>query len=143
MPFWLYDVLFIVLIVLFVLVVSDHGAVVHWSRARALVVLILATVLMAACADLSTEHIKPIISNSSVSQVHFYFILYYILFYFTEFLNKVNYTFKNTLFKLFLHLFYMQNLFYFMISMLYWFDRYFYITIYYKMNVFPIFIFHN
>ncbi|XP_058629459.1 cation/H+ exchanger protein 1 isoform X2 [Onychostoma macrolepis] len=51
--------------------VSDHGAVVHWSRARALVVLILATVLMAACADLSTEHIKPIISNSSVSQ---YFI---------------------------------------------------------------------
>uniref|UniRef100_A0A673K2P6 Low affinity vacuolar monovalent cation/H(+) antiporter-like n=1 Tax=Sinocyclocheilus rhinocerous TaxID=307959 RepID=A0A673K2P6_9TELE len=50
---------------------ADHGAVVHWSRARALVVLILATVLMAACADLSTEHIKPIISNSSVSQ---YFI---------------------------------------------------------------------
>ncbi|XP_016126346.1 low affinity vacuolar monovalent cation/H(+) antiporter-like isoform X1 [Sinocyclocheilus grahami] len=52
-------------------VISDHGAVVHWSRARALLVLILATVLMAACADLSTEHIKPIISNSSVSQ---YFI---------------------------------------------------------------------
>uniref|UniRef100_A0A672L487 Low affinity vacuolar monovalent cation/H(+) antiporter-like n=1 Tax=Sinocyclocheilus grahami TaxID=75366 RepID=A0A672L487_SINGR len=50
---------------------ADHGAVVHWSRARALLVLILATVLMAACADLSTEHIKPIISNSSVSQ---YFI---------------------------------------------------------------------
>uniref|UniRef100_A0A671QZF9 Low affinity vacuolar monovalent cation/H(+) antiporter-like n=1 Tax=Sinocyclocheilus anshuiensis TaxID=1608454 RepID=A0A671QZF9_9TELE len=49
----------------------DHGAVVHWSRSRAVVVLILATVMMAACADLSTEHIKPIISNSSVSQ---YFI---------------------------------------------------------------------
>uniref|UniRef100_A0A673J1H6 Low affinity vacuolar monovalent cation/H(+) antiporter-like n=1 Tax=Sinocyclocheilus rhinocerous TaxID=307959 RepID=A0A673J1H6_9TELE len=50
---------------------ADHGAVVHWSRSRAVVVLILATVMMAACADLSTEHIKPIISNSSVSQ---YFI---------------------------------------------------------------------
>ncbi|NP_001020678.2 cation/H+ exchanger protein 1 [Danio rerio] len=52
-------------------VISDHHAVAHWSRTRALVVLILATILMAACADLSTEHIKPIISNSSVSQ---YFI---------------------------------------------------------------------
>lgn len=71
MTFWLNDVLFNVLIALFVLVVSDHSAVVHWSRTRALVVLILATVLMAACADLSTEHIKPIISNSYVSQVHF------------------------------------------------------------------------
>lgn len=58
-----------ILIALCVLVISDHGAVVHWSRTRALVVLILATILMAACADLSTEHIKPIISNSSVSQV--------------------------------------------------------------------------
>ncbi|XP_065145763.1 cation/H+ exchanger protein 1 [Paramisgurnus dabryanus] len=52
-------------------VISDHGAVVHWSRMRALVVLILATVMMSACADLTTENIKPIISNSSVSQ---YFI---------------------------------------------------------------------
>lgn len=51
-------------------VLSDHGAVVHWSRLRALVVLILATLLMAACADLCTENISPIISNSSVSQVH-------------------------------------------------------------------------
>ncbi|TRY98792.1 hypothetical protein DNTS_021657 [Danionella cerebrum] len=52
-------------------VISGHGAVAHWSRTRALVVLILATVLMAACADLSTDNIKPIILNSSVSQ---YFI---------------------------------------------------------------------
>ncbi|XP_030642822.1 cation/H+ exchanger protein 1 [Chanos chanos] len=50
---------------------GHHGAVVHWSRWRALVVLIIATLLMAACADLTTENIKPIISHSSISQ---YFI---------------------------------------------------------------------
>uniref|UniRef100_A0AAY4CVG4 Uncharacterized protein n=1 Tax=Denticeps clupeoides TaxID=299321 RepID=A0AAY4CVG4_9TELE len=49
-----------------------HGhTMVHWSKWRALGVLILATILMAACADLTTEHIKPIISHSNVSQ---YFI---------------------------------------------------------------------
>ncbi|XP_017349763.1 cation/H+ exchanger protein 1 isoform X2 [Ictalurus punctatus] len=52
-------------------VASDHDPVVHWSRWRALVVLIVATFLTAACADLTTEHIKPIISHASVSQ---YFI---------------------------------------------------------------------
>ncbi|XP_034019255.1 cation/H+ exchanger protein 1 [Thalassophryne amazonica] len=45
--------------------------IVHWSRWRALVVLIIATVLMAACADLSTENIKPLLTHSYVSQ---YFI---------------------------------------------------------------------
>ncbi|XP_028254933.1 cation/H+ exchanger protein 1 isoform X2 [Parambassis ranga] len=45
--------------------------VVHWSRWRALGVLIVATVLMACCADLSTENIEPILTHSSVSQ---YFI---------------------------------------------------------------------
>ncbi|CAK6961390.1 cation/H+ exchanger protein 1 [Scomber scombrus] len=45
--------------------------VVHWSRWRALGVLIVATVLMACCADLSTENIEPILNNSSISQ---YFI---------------------------------------------------------------------
>ncbi|XP_062339500.1 cation/H+ exchanger protein 1 isoform X1 [Osmerus eperlanus] len=48
-----------------------HGGVVHWSRWMAMGVLILATLLMAACADLTTEHIKPILDNSKVSQ---YFI---------------------------------------------------------------------
>uniref|UniRef100_A0A8C7JK27 Cation/H+ exchanger protein 1 n=1 Tax=Oncorhynchus kisutch TaxID=8019 RepID=A0A8C7JK27_ONCKI len=38
---------------------------------RALSVLIMATLLMAACADLTTEHIKPILDHSSISQ---YFI---------------------------------------------------------------------
>ncbi|KAG9280193.1 putative cation exchanger [Astyanax mexicanus] len=52
-------------------VAINHDPVVHWSRWRALMVLIVATLLTAACADLTTEHIKPIISFSSVSQ---YFI---------------------------------------------------------------------
>ena len=42
---------------------------VHWSRWRALAVLIVATVLMACCADLSTENVKPILTNSSISKV--------------------------------------------------------------------------
>ncbi|KAL2102647.1 hypothetical protein ACEWY4_001815 [Coilia grayii] len=48
-----------------------HGHVVHWSRLQALVVLILATLMMAACADLTTDNIRSIISHSSVSE---YFI---------------------------------------------------------------------
>ncbi|XP_040894418.1 putative cation exchanger C521.04c [Toxotes jaculatrix] len=48
-----------------------HGAVVHWSRWRSLVILIMATVLTSACADLSTEHIQPILNQPNVSQ---YFI---------------------------------------------------------------------
>ncbi|XP_023651324.1 cation/H+ exchanger protein 1 isoform X1 [Paramormyrops kingsleyae] len=50
---------------------GHHGAVVHWSRWRALVILITATLLMSACADLTTEHIKPILAHSHISQ---YFI---------------------------------------------------------------------
>ncbi|KAJ8416411.1 hypothetical protein AAFF_G00356990 [Aldrovandia affinis] len=50
---------------------GHHDAVVHWSRWRALVILIMATLLMSACADLTTEHIKPILAYSSISQ---YFI---------------------------------------------------------------------
>uniref|UniRef100_A0A8D0AU58 Cation/H+ exchanger protein 1 n=1 Tax=Sander lucioperca TaxID=283035 RepID=A0A8D0AU58_SANLU len=45
--------------------------VVHWSRWRALGVLIVSTILMACCADLSTENIEPILTHSRVSQ---YFI---------------------------------------------------------------------
>ncbi|XP_034529384.1 cation/H+ exchanger protein 1 [Notolabrus celidotus] len=49
-----------------------HGHhVVHWSRWRALAVLIFATLLMAACADLSTENIEPMLTHSTISQ---YFI---------------------------------------------------------------------
>uniref|UniRef100_UPI003AAE55FD uncharacterized protein n=1 Tax=Centroberyx gerrardi TaxID=166262 RepID=UPI003AAE55FD len=52
-------------------VTGHQGAVVHWSRWRSLVILIMATVLMSACADLATEHIQPILSQPSISQ---YFI---------------------------------------------------------------------
>lgn len=48
-----------------------HSPVVLWSRWRALIILIVATLLMSACADLATEHISPILTNSKVSQ---YFI---------------------------------------------------------------------
>ncbi|XP_069485705.1 uncharacterized protein [Ambystoma mexicanum] len=48
-----------------------HSAVVHWSRWRAMIILILATLAMSACADLATEHISPILADSTVSQ---YFI---------------------------------------------------------------------
>ncbi|XP_070687318.1 uncharacterized protein [Pempheris klunzingeri] len=52
-------------------VTGHHGAVVHWSRWRSLLILILATVLTSACADLATEHIQPILNQPDVSQ---YFI---------------------------------------------------------------------
>ncbi|XP_020633426.3 uncharacterized protein LOC110070124 isoform X1 [Pogona vitticeps] len=48
-----------------------HSAVVHWSRWRAMIILLVATLGMSACADLATEHISPILNNSPVSQ---YFI---------------------------------------------------------------------
>ncbi|KAG7329642.1 hypothetical protein KOW79_007816 [Hemibagrus wyckioides] len=52
--------------------VTGHlGAVVHWSRWRALLILIIATVLMSSCADLITEHIQPILNHPNISQ---YFI---------------------------------------------------------------------
>ncbi|XP_029010143.1 uncharacterized protein cax2 [Betta splendens] len=48
-------------------VTGHHGAVVHWSRWRSLVILVVATVLMSACADLVTEHIQPILNQPNVS----------------------------------------------------------------------------
>ncbi|XP_038155942.1 low affinity vacuolar monovalent cation/H(+) antiporter-like [Cyprinodon tularosa] len=50
---------------------GHHGTVVHWSRWRSLLILIVATVLMSACADLATEHIQPILNQPNISQ---YFI---------------------------------------------------------------------
>ncbi|XP_059190494.1 uncharacterized protein LOC131972791 isoform X2 [Centropristis striata] len=52
-------------------VTGHHGAVVHWSRWRSMVILIMATVLTSACADLATEHIQPILNQPNISQ---YFI---------------------------------------------------------------------
>ncbi|XP_049578817.1 uncharacterized protein [Syngnathus scovelli] len=51
---------------------GQHGGpVVHWSRWRSLLILILATVFTSACADLATEHIQPILNQPTISQ---YFI---------------------------------------------------------------------
>ncbi|KAM8891372.1 uncharacterized protein cax2 [Spinachia spinachia] len=52
-------------------VTGQPGAVVHWSRWRSLLILIMATVLTSACADLATEHIQPILNQPNISQ---YFI---------------------------------------------------------------------
>ncbi|XP_076877803.1 uncharacterized protein cax2 isoform X3 [Brachyhypopomus gauderio] len=51
--------------------VHHLGPVVHWSRWRALLILIIATALMSACADVITEHIQPILTHPGISQ---YFI---------------------------------------------------------------------
>ncbi|TWW75529.1 hypothetical protein D4764_13G0001910 [Takifugu flavidus] len=53
------------------LITGNHGAVVHWSRWRSLLILVVATVLTSACADLVTENIQPILNQPKVSQ---YFI---------------------------------------------------------------------
>ncbi|XP_072310941.1 cation/H+ exchanger protein 1 [Eucyclogobius newberryi] len=52
-------------------VVPASHPVVHWSRWRALAVLIIATVLMACCADRTIENIEPMLTHSAISQ---YFI---------------------------------------------------------------------
>lgn len=48
---------------------NQPGTVVHWSRWRAMLILIIATLLMSACADLITEHIQPILTHPGISQV--------------------------------------------------------------------------
>lgn len=58
-----------VIIISLLVVTGHHGAVVHWSRWRSLVILIMATVLTSACADLVTEHIQPILNQPNISQV--------------------------------------------------------------------------
>ncbi|XP_067861299.1 cation/H+ exchanger protein 1 [Heptranchias perlo] len=45
----------------------SHSVVIHWSRWRAVVLLIVATVFMSACAELVSEHIDPLLSNSAIS----------------------------------------------------------------------------
>ncbi|XP_067915522.1 cation/H+ exchanger protein 1 isoform X2 [Heterodontus francisci] len=45
----------------------SHNVVIHWSRWKAVVLLIAATVFMSACAELVSEHINPLLSNSAIS----------------------------------------------------------------------------
>uniref|UniRef100_A0A671PJ63 Putative cation exchanger C521.04c n=1 Tax=Sinocyclocheilus anshuiensis TaxID=1608454 RepID=A0A671PJ63_9TELE len=78
-------------------VISEHQSSVHWSRWRALLILIVATVLMSACADLTTEHIQPILSHSSMSQ---YFIGVTVLAMvpeIPEIVNGVQFALQNTI----------------------------------------------
>ncbi|XP_051889680.1 cation/H+ exchanger protein 1 isoform X2 [Pristis pectinata] len=45
----------------------SHSVVIHWSRWRAVVLLVVATVCMSACAELVSEHIDPLLSSSAIS----------------------------------------------------------------------------
>ncbi|XP_069765428.1 cation/H+ exchanger protein 1 isoform X6 [Narcine bancroftii] len=45
----------------------SHSVVILWSRWRAVVLLIVATVCMSACAELVSEHINPLLSSSAIS----------------------------------------------------------------------------
>ncbi|XP_078275671.1 cation/H+ exchanger protein 1 isoform X1 [Rhinoraja longicauda] len=45
----------------------SHNVVIHWSRWRAVVLLVVATVCMSACAELVSEHIDPLLSSSAIS----------------------------------------------------------------------------
>ncbi|XP_032895944.1 low affinity vacuolar monovalent cation/H(+) antiporter-like isoform X1 [Amblyraja radiata] len=45
----------------------SHNVVIHWSRWRAVVLLVVTTVCMSACAELVSEHIDPLLSSSAIS----------------------------------------------------------------------------
>ncbi|XP_058622982.1 uncharacterized protein cax2 isoform X2 [Onychostoma macrolepis] len=72
-------------------------ASVHWSRWRALLILIIATVLMSACADLTTEHIQPILSHSSISQYFIGVTLLAMVPEIPELINGVQFALQNTI----------------------------------------------
>lgn len=69
----------------------------HWSRWRALLILIVATVLMSACADLTTEHIQPILSHSSISQYFIGVTLLAMIPEIPEIVNGVQFALQNTI----------------------------------------------
>ncbi|KAM6306967.1 uncharacterized protein O3Q21_013069 [Podargus strigoides] len=74
-----------------------HSAVVHWSRWRALVILLLSTLCMSACADLAMEHISPILTNSTILQ---YFIAVTVLAMvpeLPEIVNSIQFALQNNL----------------------------------------------
>uniref|UniRef100_A0A6Q2XQ05 Cation/H+ exchanger protein 1 n=1 Tax=Esox lucius TaxID=8010 RepID=A0A6Q2XQ05_ESOLU len=76
---------------------GGHGVVVHWSRCRALSVLILATLLMAFCADLTTEHIKPILDHSAISQYFIGVTLLAMVTEIPEIMNGIQFALQNNI----------------------------------------------
>uniref|UniRef100_A0A672NV69 Cation/H+ exchanger protein 2 n=1 Tax=Sinocyclocheilus grahami TaxID=75366 RepID=A0A672NV69_SINGR len=73
------------------------GASVHWSRWRALLILIVATVLMSSCANLTTEHIQPTLSRSSISQYFIGVTLLAMVPEIPEIVNGVQFALQNTI----------------------------------------------
>uniref|UniRef100_A0A672NXL4 Cation/H+ exchanger protein 2 n=1 Tax=Sinocyclocheilus grahami TaxID=75366 RepID=A0A672NXL4_SINGR len=76
---------------------SHLGASVHWSRWRALLILIVATVLMSSCANLTTEHIQPTLSRSSISQYFIGVTLLAMVPEIPEIVNGVQFALQNTI----------------------------------------------
>ncbi|NXX98139.1 VNX1 protein, partial [Centropus bengalensis] len=74
-----------------------HSAVVHWSRWRALVILLLSTLCMSACADLATEHISPILTTSTISQYFFAVTVLAMVPELPEIVNGIQFALQNNL----------------------------------------------
>lgn len=75
-----------------------HGdPVVHWSRWRAMAVLITATVLMACCADLTIENIEPMITHSTISQYFIGVTLLAMVPELPEIVNGIQFAFQNNI----------------------------------------------
>ncbi|KAJ6656398.1 hypothetical protein lerEdw1_003901 [Lerista edwardsae] len=74
-----------------------HSAVVHWSRWRSMLILLFATLCMSACADLATEHISPILKNSTVSQYFIGVTVLAILPELPEVVNGIQFALQNNL----------------------------------------------
>lgn len=78
-------------------VAGHHGTVVHWSRLKSLVILLIATVLMSACADLATEHIQPILSQPNVSQYFIGVTLLAMVAEIPEIVNGIQFALQNNI----------------------------------------------
>uniref|UniRef100_A0A672JIE9 Putative cation exchanger C521.04c n=1 Tax=Salarias fasciatus TaxID=181472 RepID=A0A672JIE9_SALFA len=78
-------------------VADHHGTVVHWSRLKSLVILIIATVLTSACADLATEHIQPILSQPNISQYFIGVTLLAMVAEIPEIVNGIQFALQNNI----------------------------------------------
>ncbi|KAG8005627.1 Low affinity vacuolar monovalent cation/H(+) antiporter [Nibea albiflora] len=76
---------------------STGHHVVHWSRWRALAVLIVATGLMACCADLSTANIEPMLTHSSISQYFIGVTLFAMVPELPEIVNGIQFAVQNNI----------------------------------------------
>ncbi|XP_064417273.1 cation/H+ exchanger protein 1 isoform X2 [Latimeria chalumnae] len=74
-----------------------RNAIVHWSRWRALIILVVATLFMSACADLVTEHINPILTHSTVSQYFIGVTLLAMVPELPEIVNGIQFALQNNL----------------------------------------------